>query len=233
MPAACAKPVKTPHLAKRVLAGICGYLRVFRASNVKTPPADLGVREGADRPINLERRNMPTKIARPKLPYHRSPEYGFAPKSLDHVKPGGWIECVVGDGYQYIDGEPRNRIFAVVLGFSAKGTTFAVVSSEVQYPSLTGVEDGDVLELELADITNPEFSPAQQQLELFCEMQEVESQIYNAHRDEFNRLHPDFSDETVAEIMPSLRGQEYFDWIDRRGQLRKEFVARPIAEGRA
>ena len=135
-----------------------------------------------------------TKFAHPRLPYDRSPDYGFAPKSMDHVKPLGWIEVVVGDGYNYVDNDMRNLVFAIVVGFSETGTIYAVVADETQYTDLTGIEDGDVLELELADIAESEFSPAQQAVEMTCEMDEIESQIFNAQRDEFNRWYPEYSD---------------------------------------
>jgi hypothetical protein len=171
------------------------------------------------------------RIAQPKRPYDRSPEYGYAPRSLDHVKVGGWVEVVIGDEYVNVDGEQVNCIYATVVAITPAGRIYAVVADEVQDPHITGIQNGDVLELELADITKSEHSPAQQDWELYCQLQEVQRSIVKAHKAEFEERYPEFSDDAFGAAWAASAVD--VDYGSRWLEAQRQFVEMLTSEGRA
>ena len=92
---------------------------------------------------------MTLQTSRPKFPFHRG---NHGPKSIAEVAAGHWILAQVGESSVCVDGEVRNQVFAFVIGFSADGKIVAMISDEVQSPELTGLRNGDNIQLELADI---------------------------------------------------------------------------------
>jgi hypothetical protein len=177
--------------------------------------------------------NMQTQIARPKQPYFIADECAFRPRSFDHVPIGAWIEVKVAD----------QLIHATVQGFSEQGKIYAVICDEgwsgdlcegdEGWPSsLTGLHEGDVIEVELRHVLRSDRS-MEELFDLYFEMQAVEQHILDTHRDEFEREYPRFKD-----ALHRLGATDEFkgggsDFVSAWGRAEEEFVARLVAEGRA
>jgi hypothetical protein len=82
------------------------------------------------------------------------------PWSIEHVRVGGWAEVCVGEW----DGNPARIVFGYVTRIS-DGRITLQVADEVCSPALTGIHDGDVIEVELEDLFGSDYSPLALQME--------------------------------------------------------------------
>jgi hypothetical protein len=207
----------------------CGHVVPVLGAPPATSAAARRARGGGKR----KEKAVPIKIATPKLPYLvADSHYGYRPTIMEHVRELGWIEVQVGEEPVYTDGKPRNIVFCYAVGFSETGTIFAVVRDQTQLPELTGLRFNDVIEVELHHILKSEFSPAQQDLELWGEMEELGREIVSAHRDEFDRAYPQYSQASFEQAW-TAGGRELQEWGRGGAAAQREFVAKLVAEGRA
>jgi hypothetical protein len=87
------------------------------------------------------------------------------------------------------DGNPQRLVFGYVVRISGNRIT-RHIADDVFSPEITGLEDGEEIEVDLEDIFASEFSQLQIELEARGLQNEIEGQWISQHWGEFNTFCP-------------------------------------------
>jgi hypothetical protein len=145
------------------------------------------------------------------------------PTAMDHVRVGGWAEVCVGEW----TGDKERMVFGHIVRISGRRITLRI-ADEVFSPAKTGLRDGEEIEVDLEDIFGSEYSPFQIELEARGVQREIETELIEQHREEFDAFCPP---EYAISRIPSIPADDWRAWCKGMERARRAFVAQLIQRG--
>jgi len=166
--------------------------------------------------------------------YDRKWNQGYKPTAMEHVHVDGWVQLCVGEWC----GDKERTVFGSVVGIDGRRITIEIFaedeSSPVKFsPAKTGLEDGQIIEVDLEDICASEFSPVVMDFEAFLMGDEIETELIDQHKAEFDAFcPPEYREAMVPK--PGVASREEWDaWMAVHYRFRHAFAEQLIRRGKA